>query len=173
MDNTSAVDKHTVFKEDMERRKRDAFFWAPPGGESLADVCIRIDHTLNTMRRECSNQRVILVCHGEVMWAFRARIERLSQIQFARLLGSKDPKDKIHNGAIIHYTRIHPQTGEIFPEFRFMRLSCPWKPEYSSDVWLEFTRPIYTNDELLESISSVPRYVNDTVTDVDDGKTNY
>lgn len=44
------------------------FFWSPPGGgESMAQVCIRIDHTLNTLRRECSNQKVIIVCHGEVM----------------------------------------------------------------------------------------------------------
>jgi broad specificity phosphatase PhoE len=73
MDNTSAVDKKTIFKEEMERRKRDAFFWAPPGGESLAQICIRIDHTLNTLRRECSHQRVMIVCHGEVMWAFRGK----------------------------------------------------------------------------------------------------
>lgn len=164
MDNTSAIAKKTIFADEMERRKRDAFFWAPPGGESLADVCIRVEHTFNTLRRDCSNQRVIIVCHGEVMWAFRVRIERLSQIRFHQLQASKDPKDAIHNTQVLHYSRIHPVTGEVFPYFRFLRNSCPWKPEFSSDSWMEFERPIYTNEELLESVHSVPRYVNKKMT---------
>jgi len=164
MDNTSAVDKKTVFADEMERRKRDAFFWAPPGGESLADVCIRVEHTFNTLRRECSNQRVIIVCHGEVMWAFRVRIERLSQIRFHQLQASKDPKDAIHNTQVLHYSRIHPVTGEIYPYFRFLRNSCPWKPEVSSDSWVEFDRPIYNNEELIQSVHTVPRYVNKAFT---------
>jgi hypothetical protein len=119
------------------------------------------------------------------MWAFRVRVERLSQIQFHKLQKSKDPKDKIHNTQVIHYTRIHPETGEIFPDFRFMRASCPWKPQYSScviipslpdpysrlvtkfniliairDEWLEFSRPTFSAEELLESVHAVPRYVN-------------
>lgn len=160
MDNTSALDKKTKFAEEMERRKRDTFFWSPPDGESLAQVCIRIDHTLNTLRRDCSNQKVIIVCHGEVMWAFRVRIERLSQIRFHQLSNSKDPKDQMHNTQVLHYTRINPKTGEVFPEFRFLRSSCPWSPEYSSDDWVEFHRPTYTNEELAQSVNTVPRYVN-------------
>ena len=53
------------FAHEMELRKRDSFFWAPPGGESIAQICVRVDHTFNTMRRECSNKRVIIACHGE------------------------------------------------------------------------------------------------------------
>jgi len=144
----------------MTRRNRDAFFWAPPGGESLANICNRIDHTFNTLRRECSNKRVIIVCHGEVMWAFRVRIERLSQIRFHQLQNSDDPKDSIHNTQILHYTRCHPVTGEVYPYFRFMKSVCPWRPEYGSEKWLEFERPIYSNEELLASVQTVPRFVN-------------
>jgi NAD+ kinase len=131
LDNTSVIERNEKWAEEMERRKRDSFFWAPPGGESLANVCVRVDHTFNTLRRDCSRQRVIVVCHGEVMWAFRVRLERLSQMRFHKLYKSKNPKDRIHNTTILHYTRIHPKTGEIFPYFRFMRSICPWKPEYS------------------------------------------
>jgi len=95
-----------------------------------------------------------------VLWAFRIRIERLSQIRFHQLEQSKDPKEKIHNTQILHYSRIHPETGELFPYFKFLRSVNPWKPEYSSDGWLEFERPTYTNEELLESVCTVPRYVN-------------
>eukprot|EP00027_Filamoeba_sp_ATCC50430_P007973 CAMPEP_0168547362 /NCGR_PEP_ID=MMETSP0413-20121227/3993_1 /TAXON_ID=136452 /ORGANISM="Filamoeba nolandi, Strain NC-AS-23-1" /LENGTH=391 /DNA_ID=CAMNT_0008577605 /DNA_START=63 /DNA_END=1238 /DNA_ORIENTATION=+ len=159
LDNVSWIERKEKYNDEMERRKRDSFFWCPPGGESLAHICMRIDHTFNTLRRECSNKRVIIVCHGEVMWAFRVRLERLSQIRFHQLQNSKDPRDAIHNCQILHYTRIHPQTGEVFPYFRFMRSVCPWKPEYSTD-WLEFERPVYSNDELLASVNTVPKLVN-------------
>jgi len=144
----------------MQLRKRDSFFWAPPGGESIAQVCVRVDHTFNTLRRECSNKKVIIVCHGEVMWAFRVRIERLSQLSFHRLQSSSDKRDQMHNGTILHYTRIHPTTGEIYPYFRFMRSVCPWKMEYSSPGWMEFERPVYSNEDLLASVNTVPLLVN-------------
>jgi len=66
----------------------------------------------------------------------------------------------MHNGTILHYTRIHPTTGEVFPYYRFMRSVCAWKPEYSSPGWLEFERPAYSNEELMASIQTVPRLVN-------------
>jgi len=170
MDNISWAEKNDRFKSEMELRKRDSFFWAPPGGESIAQVCVRVDHTFNTLRRECSNKRVIIVCHGEVMWAFRVRLERLSQVRFQKLQSSADKRDLMHNGSILQYTRIHPVTGEVYPYFRFMRSVCPWKPEYSSLGWLEFDRPVYTNEELMMSISTVPRYVNNRPGEVQEDK---
>jgi len=160
LDNVSWIERNEKFADEMARRKRDSFFWAPPGGESLANICNRIEHTFNTLRKECVNKRVLIVCHGEVMWAFRVRIERLSQIKFHQLQSSQNPKDLIHNTTILHYSRIHPVTKEVFPYFKFMRSTCPWKPEYNSDGWMEFDRPIYSNEELLQSAQSVPRYVN-------------
>lgn len=159
-DNLPWTEKSEKHKYDLELRKRDSFFWAPPGGESIANVCVRVDHTFNTLRRECGNKRVIIVCHGEVMWAFRVRIERLSQIRYHQLRSSKDPADNIHHAQILHYTRIHPTTGEIFPDFRFMRSACPWKPNVSNEQWMEFERPTYSNEELMQSVLTVNRYVN-------------
>jgi len=160
MDNKSHEEKKRMFSEELERRKRDAFFWAPPGGESLADVCIRVEHTFHTLRRDCSNQKVIIVCHGEVMRAFRIRLERLSQSRFHQLNTSSDPRDHIHNAQVLHYTRIHPVTGQVYPYFRFMRSTCPWSEENSYDSWMEFERPTFTVDELQEIVSMVPRYVD-------------
>ncbi|EGC40153.1 hypothetical protein DICPUDRAFT_146978 [Dictyostelium purpureum] len=160
MDNISWTEKNERFSHDLEMRKRDSFFWAPPNGESIAGVCQRVEHTFITLRRECANKRVVIVAHGEIMWAFRVRLERLSQIRFHQLQSSKDPRDQIHNTSILWYTRVHPKTGEIFPYFRFLRSVCPWKPEYSAPAWMEFERPVYTNQELLESVRTVPRFVN-------------
>ncbi|KAF2072125.1 hypothetical protein CYY_006570 [Polysphondylium violaceum] len=165
MDNISWTEKNEKFGHELELRKRDSFFWAPPGGESIADICSRVEHTFITLRRECANRRVVIVAHGEIMWAFRVRLERLSQIRFHQLQSSKDPRDQIHNTSILWYTRVHPKTGEIFPYFRFLRSVCPWKPEYSAPGWLEFERPVYSNEELLESVRTVPRFVNNVEKD--------
>jgi len=173
MDNVSWIERNDKFKDEMKRRKRDSFFWAPPGGESLANICNRIDHTFNTLRRECGNQRVLIVCHGEIMWAFRVRLERLSQIRFHQLQNSEDPKDRIHNSQILHYTRVHPTTGEVFPFFKFFKSVCPSKPQYSTDSWLEFERPTYTSEELLASATSVPRYVNNKPEDKETEDVDY
>ncbi|KAN0031851.1 hypothetical protein ACTFIV_005718 [Dictyostelium citrinum] len=160
MDNISWTDKKDHFGNEMMMRKRDSFFWCPPGGESIANICQRVEHTFITLRRECSNKRVIIVAHGEIMWAFRVRLERLSQLRFHQLQSSDDPRDQIHNTTILHYSRIHPKTGQIYPYFRYLRSVCPWRPEYSAPGWAEFERPVYTNEEMLESVRSVPRYVN-------------
>jgi len=164
LDNVSWIERHEKYSDEMLRRERDSFFWSPPGGESLAHICQRIDHTFNTLRRECSNQRVIIVCHGEVMWAFRVRLERLSQIRFHQLQNSKDPRDLIHNTQVLHYTRVHPVNGEVFPYFRFLKSICPWKPQYSCDAWMEFERPTYSNEDLLQSVHTVKRFVNNMET---------
>ncbi len=42
MDNTSETERKERFKDDMELRKRDYFYWHPPNGESLANVCLRV-----------------------------------------------------------------------------------------------------------------------------------
>ena len=111
------------------------------GGESIAGVAMRIEHTFNTLRRECSREKVIIVCHGEVMWAFRARVERLTPGNFIEMHHSDNPHDQvsalthcqIQNGNVLHYTRVDPESGEIHPEFRWYRMSCPWKPELASN----------------------------------------
>eukprot|EP00028_Trichosphaerium_sp_Am-I-7-wt_P002048 CAMPEP_0168533552 /NCGR_PEP_ID=MMETSP0405-20121227/17176_1 /TAXON_ID=498012 /ORGANISM="Trichosphaerium sp, Strain Am-I-7 wt" /LENGTH=350 /DNA_ID=CAMNT_0008559697 /DNA_START=37 /DNA_END=1086 /DNA_ORIENTATION=+ len=161
-DNMSKADRRKHYSDALKLRKRDAFFWRPPNGESLAQVCVRVDHTFNTLRRECKNQRVLIVCHGEVMWSMRVRIERLSQLKFHKLKGSKDPKKRIHNSQIIHYTRVHPETHVVYPDFRFMRSICPWNPDYSNEDWHEFNRPTYSTVDLKESVTRVPRFVNNT-----------
>lgn len=124
---------------ELKRRDLDRYLYAPPGGESMADVALRVDrfihllHRWASMRffapnhrhphtcthtpsistdrltsnhttlltlvngrlgretathavalpppqlknRETANKRVMVVCHGEVMWAMRTRLERM------------------------------------------------------------------------------------------------
>jgi NAD+ kinase len=148
------------FAEELARRERDAFFWAPPGGESMATLCLRVDRVLQTLHRECSDMRVIIVCHGEVMWAFRVLLERMTQPQYRALDASQDPKDHIHNCQVLHYSRRDPLTRELTSSYQRMRSVCPWDPARSRNDWEPIERPRDTSEELLAEVETIPRLVD-------------
>jgi NAD+ kinase len=152
-------ERRQEFAESMRRREIDPFYWVPPGGQSIADLCLRIDRVLHTLHRECGDKRVIVVCHGEVMWAFRVRLERMSQERYKELDFSDHPHDRIHNCQILHYTRRNPYTGELSRYANWMRSICPWDLSRSSNEWQEIRRPTWSNEELLERVHQVKRMV--------------
>lgn len=148
------------FAEELARREIDNFFWRPPRGESMAELCLRIDRVLSTLHRECSRMRVVIVNHGDVMWAFRVRLERMSQQRYHQLDISNDPLDRINNCQILHYTRINPETGEEASHLDWMRSICPWDPTRSKNEWERIVRPKYTDADLKAIFEEVPRLVS-------------
>src|SRR3546814_5209726 len=77
MDLMSWAERNEKMADELKRKDLDRFLYAPPGGESMADVALRVERVLSQLHRECADKKVIFVCHGEVMWALRARIERM------------------------------------------------------------------------------------------------
>jgi len=51
------------------------FFAKPPGGESVAEVCVRVRAFLDRARREHAGQRVVAVTHGRTIAAIRCVLE--------------------------------------------------------------------------------------------------
>ncbi len=147
------------YQDELIRRTIDPFYWTPPGGECLAQVCLRTDRVLDTLHRECEGSRVILVLHGETMLAIRVRLERMSQYRFRMLDDSKHPHHRIHNGQVIHYTRVNPETGEVSPYLEWVRSVCPTDLALSSNVWERIQRPSYTNEQLIENAERIPRLI--------------
>jgi NAD+ kinase len=151
-------EREEKFGAMLRRRDVQPFFWAPPNGETFNDLCMRVDRVLDTLHRECSDKRVLIVCHGEVMWAFRVRLERLSQEEFKELHLSRNPQDRIHNCQIFHYTRYEPRTNALSGAANWVRWARPaestdWMP------WERIERPRYTNAELLEEVHQVRQLV--------------
>jgi NAD+ kinase len=149
------------YAEDVRRQGLDRFFWSPPDGESMATLCLRLDRVLQTLHRECSDKRVVVVCHGEVMWGFRVRLERISQGEYQRLDFSRDPLDKMHNGQVLHYTRRDPETGRVAPFVRWFRSVCPWDPSRSRNEWQPVAPCGYSNEDLLAAVERMPPVVVD------------
>ncbi len=160
LDVVSEEDKNTIFKEATEQRKRDKFFWRPPGGESMSVLCLRVDRFMNTLARECDGKDVIVVCHGEVMWAFRVRIEKMSHRDYQTLEVSNRPQDKIHNCQVLRYAREDPGNQKLSKHFGWMMSVCPTDLKRSSNIWVPIKRKEYTNEELQKIAEENPRMIN-------------
>jgi broad specificity phosphatase PhoE len=162
LDLMSVQEREEKYFEEMRRRERDGFFYASPGGESMATLCLRIDKILGTLHRECTDKDVIIVCHGEVIWAFRIRIERLTEKRFNALYHSdkENSHEKINNCQIIQYTRRDPKDKTIMSSHvDWMRSICPWDLSKSSNEWTRIQRPKYSNEDLLKELKDAPRII--------------
>ncbi|MDE1970872.1 MAG: histidine phosphatase family protein [Patescibacteria group bacterium] len=160
LDIFSQDEQQQYFADLFKRREADPFLWRPRNGESLADVCLRFDRFLDTLHRECSNQRVIAVTHGETMRAGQMRLERWSQEQFRRTVRSRERSSKIYNCQILHYTRRDPATKILLPHMGWVRIIRPTEnPVWVSD-WKPIVRIRYSNEDLLSLAEAVQRTVD-------------
>lgn len=159
MDLMSEHERVVKMQDELKRRELDRFYYSPPGGESLAAVAQRSDRLLAILHRECADKKAIVVCHGEVIWAMRTRLERMSQDTFRELQESGQMVDQVHNGHILHYTRRDPHTGKMAPFFTHFRSVCPWNEKLSPKGWMKIERPVYDNEMLLAIAERVPRMI--------------
>lgn len=147
-----------VFEEQYSHnallKRKDPLYWAPPAGESIAEVAEnRVRNLLSTLHRESEHQNVLVVSHGDFMWSTRLVLERWSDEEF--LQNDKDPTMTIHNCSVVHYTRINPETGEVEPKIRWVRFAHPRRDPETGEwhmhvqAWKSFERRYLTNEELL------------------------
>ncbi|MEV0901946.1 histidine phosphatase family protein [Actinoplanes sp. NPDC049802] len=64
--------------EAARRAEAGEFEYAPPGGESFADIAIRLKSFLDDVHADHAGKRVIVVAHDAVVLMMRAVIEQLS-----------------------------------------------------------------------------------------------
>lgn len=165
----SEEEKHRRYAAELASQDIDSFYWAPPNGESIAQLCLRVDRVLNTLHRECSDKNVIIVCHGEVMWAFRIRLERMLPEVFVELDRVDPPGEHIYNCQVMHYSRMNPEagaelgaeSGSIDAQYNWMRSICPWDLKRSVNDWRRIIRPAFSNEELIAQADAVPQLIND------------
>ena len=148
-------EREEKFGDALRMRKIEPFFWRPPGGESLAELCLRLDRVLQTLHRECSDMKVIIVCHGEVMRAFRVLLERMPQERFREIVLNQKGYG-VHNCEIMHYTRRDPDTGNIADHANWMRRVRPNDTPIWNTGWQTIERPKYSNEDLLEIVAPSP-----------------
>jgi broad specificity phosphatase PhoE len=72
----------TRFPEEHRRRKWIGdFYYRPPGGESWADIALRLRGVLTDLRREHPDGRVLLVGHEAIVFVLRYLVEGLTEAE--------------------------------------------------------------------------------------------
>ncbi len=88
------------FPEEARRRQLlGKFYYRPPGGESWADVALRIRNLLATEGPPWDGERVLLVAHQAVIMVFRYVLEGLDEPRLMEL----DSREQIANASLTTY----------------------------------------------------------------------
>jgi broad specificity phosphatase PhoE len=113
---TTAGIRHRFPEEAEHRRRLGKFYHRPPGGESWADVILRLRSMLNTINLHYCDRRVMVVCHQVVVLCFRYILEELDEETILRI----DKESDVLNCGIAEF-RFDPDVqGLCVPEL------CRW-----------------------------------------------
>jgi broad specificity phosphatase PhoE len=77
-------------EEAARRRSMGKFYHRPPGGESWADVALRVRSVLGDLDRVDHTRRLLIMCHDAVVMAFRYVCEGLTETETVRI-AHEDP----------------------------------------------------------------------------------
>src|SRR5512132_664724 len=72
-------------EEAAHRTKLGKFYHRPPGGESWADVILRLRSAMNTINPHSCDRRVLIVCHHVVLLCMRYILEELTEPEFLKI----------------------------------------------------------------------------------------
>ena len=146
----------THYPDSARKQELDPLLWKPPGGESIMEMTeTRVREMYDMFHRELSDKSVICVTHGEFMWGNRYALEHPTIEEWMQW--EKDPSEDLHNCHILHYTRVHPETGEVANNISWVRSVDPYNNPESKGDWREIIRRKFTNDELLELANRTAR----------------
>ena len=162
MDNAPVDEQNQLFKLEQRQYDLDQFLSYPAGGgESIPLLCLRLKTDfLAHLARECSDKRVIVVCHGHVMRALQLELENLGHDDFIRLDSSEKPEDKIRNCQILWYTRRNPKNGKVEgTRLVAVRSVCPWDSK-GDFGWRYIKKQQFSNKDLLREVKRYRRHAN-------------
>jgi len=112
-------------QEAAHRRRLGKFYHRPPGGESWADVILRLRSMLNTINLHYCDKRVLIVCHQVVVLCFRYILEELDE---AAILGI-DKQAEVLNCGIAAYEFEHDAKGLCIPALELWNYGAPLETE--------------------------------------------
>jgi broad specificity phosphatase PhoE len=124
---TSGI-RHRFPEEAAHRRRLGKFYHRPPGGESWADVILRLRSILNTINIQHCDKRVLIVCHQVVVLCFRYILEELDE---AEILGI-DKQSEVLNCGIAAYDFTPDPKDACVPELSLWNYSAPLEAEGAS-----------------------------------------
>jgi broad specificity phosphatase PhoE len=101
------------------------FYHRPPGGESWADVILRLRSALNTINLHYRDRRVLVVCHQVVVLCMRYILEELDEAGILKI----DRQADILNCGICAYDFQENAHGLCVPELALWNHGAPMEAE--------------------------------------------
>ena len=122
---TTAGIRHRFPEEAAHRRLLGKFYHRPPGGESWADVILRLRSMLNTINLHYCDRRVLVVCHQVVVLCFRYILEELDEAQILAI----DKQAEVLNCGIAGYEFEPDAKGVCIPQLALWNHGTPLEAE--------------------------------------------
>ena len=111
--------------EAAHRQRLGKFYHRPPGGESWADVILRLRSALNTINLHYCDKRVLIVCHQVVVLCFRYILDELDE---QAILGIDKEADVLNCG-ICAYDFEPDSEGLCAPALSMWNYGAPLEAE--------------------------------------------
>jgi broad specificity phosphatase PhoE len=128
-DRLTTIGIREKFPEEAEHRRRlGKFYHRPPGGESWADVILRLRSMLNTINLHYSDRRVLVVCHQVVVLCMRYILEELDEAQILSI----DREADVLNCGICAYEFEPDADGLCIPSLALWNHDTPLEAEGAS-----------------------------------------
>jgi broad specificity phosphatase PhoE len=112
-------------REAAHRAKMGKFYHRPPGGESWADVILRLRSALNTINLHYADRRVLVVCHQVVVLCMRYILEELTEGQILAV----DKQSEVLNCGICAFDFEPDAQGLCVPSLAVWNLGAPMDAE--------------------------------------------
>jgi probable phosphoglycerate mutase len=112
-------------EESAHRTKLGKFYHRPPGGESWADVILRLRSAMNTINLHYCDRRVLIVCHQVVVLCMRYILEELTEEAILKI----DREAEILNCGICVYDFEADADGLCIPKLEVWNHGAPLEAE--------------------------------------------
>jgi broad specificity phosphatase PhoE len=112
-------------EEAAHRTRLGKFYHRPPGGESWADVILRLRSALNTINLHYCDRRVLIVCHQVVVLCMRYVLEELDEAQILAI----DKQADVLNCGICAYDFKADADGLCTPTLSLWNHGAPLETE--------------------------------------------
>jgi len=112
-------------EEAAHRRLLGKFYHRPPGGESWADVILRLRSMLNTINLQFCDRRVLVVCHQVVVLCFRYILEELDEQEILDI----DRQSDVLNCGIAAFDFDPDPKGMCIPQLALWNYGAPLEAE--------------------------------------------
>ena len=112
-------------EEAAHRAMLGKFYHRPPGGESWADVILRLRSAMNTINLHYCDRRVLIVCHQVVVLCMRYILEELTEEDILKI----DKQAEILNCGIVRYDFEADREGLCIPKLAIWNHGAPMEAE--------------------------------------------